>query len=52
VKLEVFATGLAIALLRNRYQHCRTEWMMIERKALHCLSSQLADPEAIITGLF
>jgi uncharacterized protein YegL len=52
VKSEIFATALAIALLRNRYQYCRSEWMMIERKALHWLSSQVADPETIITDLF
>jgi hypothetical protein len=47
----VFATALAIALLRKRFQANESQWRMIERKALMWLSARGSDPEAIVAAL-
>jgi hypothetical protein len=46
VSPSVFATALAIALLRTRFIDQRGKWQMIERKGLRWLSSQIGDAEA------
>jgi hypothetical protein len=50
-KRDVFATALAIAILRNRFSGRESQWKMIERKGLKWLSTQGIDPEEIITEL-
>jgi hypothetical protein len=40
---SVFATLLAIAILRTRFSDRRGQWRMIERKALRWLADQIGD---------
>jgi hypothetical protein len=50
---SVFATVLAIAILRTRFLDRKSQWRMIERKALRWLAGQLdnASAEAAIDQL-
>jgi hypothetical protein len=50
-KVDVFATVLAIAVLRKRFSDRESQWKMIERKGLRWLNSQGIDSERIITEL-
>jgi hypothetical protein len=43
------ATAIAIALLRKEFGDLRSQWQMIERKALGWLSGQVEDAEALIS---
>jgi hypothetical protein len=47
----VFATALAIAILRKRFSEQSAQWAMIERKAIRWLSRHTPDAEQIIAGL-
>jgi hypothetical protein len=46
-----FATLLAIAILRKLFADRRSQWLLIERKALEWLSCQIPEPEAVIERL-
>jgi hypothetical protein len=50
-KNEVWATTLAVAILRVRFKDRKSEWTMIERKALQWLASQGVVADATITEL-
>jgi hypothetical protein len=50
-KPDVFATALAIAILRKRFSDRESQWKMIERKGLRWLNTQGIDSERIITEL-
>jgi hypothetical protein len=50
-KPDVFATALAIAILRKRFSARERQWKMIERKALKWLRTQGVDSEGMITQL-
>jgi hypothetical protein len=48
---DVFATALAIAILRKHFQSRESQWRMIERKAQKWLSTQGVDAEGVIAQL-
>jgi hypothetical protein len=47
----VFATALAIALLRKQFEAKESVWRLIERKGLRWLAQQGVDAEAIVSTL-
>jgi fluoride ion exporter CrcB/FEX len=51
-RIAIFATALAIAILRKRFQEKESQWRLIERKGLRWLSAQGVDAEGVISGLF
>jgi hypothetical protein len=50
-RVDVFATTLAIAILRKIFQDRENQWKMIERKAKQWVSTQGFDAERIIAEL-
>jgi hypothetical protein len=46
LNLSAFATALAIAILRKRFADLKSQWQLIERKALRWLSGQIGDDGA------
>jgi hypothetical protein len=47
----IFATAVAVAILRTRFAQRRASWTMIERKALEWLAERIEDPEQLIAEI-
>jgi hypothetical protein len=50
-KGQAFATVLAIAILRVRFGDRKSQWGMIEKKALLWLGQQATDAEALVAEI-